>query len=84
MRRQFPAQLLGRYGSMIIAMFAVAGYVPSQNQQMARTNSVLTNVGKYAEDSFYACLLNGCRPLWRRPYCQTVIYVWTVRPLVDC
>ena len=45
--------------AILIAIFCVTGCGNRQNQNLTLANSVLTKVGKFAEDSFYSCLLNG-------------------------
>lgn len=44
---------------VIIVLFAIIGCASNSSQKMGRANAVLTKVGKFAEDSFYACLSNG-------------------------
>lgn len=60
---------------IVIVMFAVAGCAPSPSQKMVRADAVLTKVGKFAEDSFYSCLLNGytqgLSPAQARDECAT-------------
>jgi hypothetical protein len=45
--------------AIVMAIFCVTGCANRKNQNLAGANAVLKKVGKFAEDSFYSCLLNG-------------------------
>ena len=61
--------------AMVIAIFGVTGCANLKNRNLAGANTVLTKVGKFAEDSFYSCLLNGytqgLSPAQARDECAT-------------
>ena len=60
-----------------ITLFCVTGVFAQlrQKKQFAAANTVLTKIGKFAEDSFYSCLLNsynqGLSPAQARNECAT-------------
>ena len=70
--------------AIVLAIFGVTGFgcrrQPTRpanvgNQNLAASNTVLTKVGRFAEDSFYSCLLNGytqgLSPAQARDECAT-------------
>ena len=61
--------------AMAVAIFGVTGCASLKNRNLADANTVLTKVGKFAEDSFYSCLLNGytqgLSPAQARDECAT-------------
>ena len=75
MKSGFPRNCWHAMAPIVIVMFAVAGCAPSPSQKMVRADAVLTKVGKFAEDSFYSCLLNGytqgLSPAQARDECAT-------------
>lgn len=75
MQKQIRSSSLRIVCVIVIAIFGVAGCANLKKRNLAGANTVLTKVGKFAEDSFYSCLLNGytqgLSPAQARDECAT-------------
>lgn len=59
MQSQIQSNSMRMVCAIVMAIFCVTGCANRKNQNLAGANAVLKKVGKFAEDSFYSCLLNG-------------------------
>lgn len=75
MQSQIRSNSLRIVCAIVMAIFGVTGCANLKNRNLAGANTVLTKVGKFAEDSFYSCLLNGytqgLSPAQARDECAT-------------